>query len=141
MEQVLSEDCYLDRKNEIPEGKQPYYKLPVFNLHKVGLLPCVAEHPLASDGLEGAAGCPLACTAGYKAAASALHLDMWLSIHYALIDHTGSSQDGLSDTLYAAVCKSELPSMWRRIYGCLRLHTTLFVCTRICQHASHVQKC
>lgn len=32
--EVLSEDCYLDRKNEIPEGKQPYYKLPVFNLHK-----------------------------------------------------------------------------------------------------------
>ncbi len=33
--QVLSEDCYLDRKNEIPAGKKPYFVLPVFNYHKV----------------------------------------------------------------------------------------------------------
>ena len=35
--QVLSEDLYLDRKNEIPEGKKPYYTLPVFNHHQVAL--------------------------------------------------------------------------------------------------------
>ena len=33
--QVLSEDCYLDRKNEIPAGKKPYFVLPVFTRHKV----------------------------------------------------------------------------------------------------------
>ncbi|KAK9805018.1 hypothetical protein WJX73_002321 [Symbiochloris irregularis] len=32
--QVLSEDLWLDRKNEIPEGKKPYYTLPVFNHHE-----------------------------------------------------------------------------------------------------------
>lgn len=35
--QVLSEDCYLDRKNEVPKGKKPFYTLPVFNHHKVAL--------------------------------------------------------------------------------------------------------
>ena len=33
--QVLSEDCYLDRKNEIPAGKKPWFVLPVFTQHKV----------------------------------------------------------------------------------------------------------
>ncbi len=33
--QVLLEDCYLDRKNEIPAGTKPYFVLPVFNYHKV----------------------------------------------------------------------------------------------------------
>lgn len=35
--QVLSEDCYLDRKNEIPAGKQPWFVLPVFTQHKVSV--------------------------------------------------------------------------------------------------------
>ena len=38
MLQVLSEDLYLDRKNEIPEGKKPYYTLPVFNHYQVTFL-------------------------------------------------------------------------------------------------------
>ena len=33
--QVLSEDCYLDRKNEIPAGKKPWFVLPVFSRYKV----------------------------------------------------------------------------------------------------------
>ena len=38
--QVLSEDCYLDRKNEIPAGKKPWFVLPVFTQHKAsGFLP------------------------------------------------------------------------------------------------------
>lgn len=32
--QVLSEDCYLDRKNEIPADKKPWFVLPVFTQHK-----------------------------------------------------------------------------------------------------------
>ena len=28
-------DCYLDRKNEIPAGKKPYFVLPVFTRYKV----------------------------------------------------------------------------------------------------------
>ena len=39
--QVLSEDCYLDRKNEIPAGKKPYFVLPVFNRYKVSLAACM----------------------------------------------------------------------------------------------------
>lgn len=34
---VLSMDCYLDRKNEIPAGKKPYFVLPVFTRYKGNL--------------------------------------------------------------------------------------------------------
>ena len=34
----LYEPSYLDRKNEIPEGKLPWFVLPVFNQHQVGTL-------------------------------------------------------------------------------------------------------
>ena len=33
---LLYEPSYLDRKNEIPEGKLPWFVLPVFNQHQVG---------------------------------------------------------------------------------------------------------
>lgn len=32
---LWAEPWYLDRKNEVPEGKLPYYKIPVFNYHEV----------------------------------------------------------------------------------------------------------
>jgi hypothetical protein len=32
--QELLESLCVDRKNEIPPGKLPYYKIPVFNFHK-----------------------------------------------------------------------------------------------------------
>ena len=35
---LLYEPSYLDRKNEIPEGKLPWFVLPVFNEHQVGTL-------------------------------------------------------------------------------------------------------
>jgi len=31
---VLSEPMYWDRRNEVPEGKDPWYALPVFNFHE-----------------------------------------------------------------------------------------------------------
>ena len=34
--EVMTQDYYVDRKDEIPEGEGPWYKLPVFNFHKVG---------------------------------------------------------------------------------------------------------
>jgi len=30
---VLAEPFFIDRKGEVPEGKQPYYRMPVFNFH------------------------------------------------------------------------------------------------------------
>ena len=29
------EEWFVDRKNEVPEGKLPYFKLPVMNYHEV----------------------------------------------------------------------------------------------------------
>ncbi|MCJ1425706.1 hypothetical protein MMC29_003606 [Sticta canariensis] len=50
--EVLSQDLYLDRKNEIPEGKKPYYALPVFNHHKA--LTSSAHTSLCKLGLSSA---------------------------------------------------------------------------------------
>ena len=36
--QVLAGPWYFDRKGEIPEGKKPFFEIPVFNYHKVRLL-------------------------------------------------------------------------------------------------------
>ena len=33
--EALAEEWYLDRKDEIPEGQGPWFKLPVFSWHKV----------------------------------------------------------------------------------------------------------
>lgn len=35
VEELAKDQWYLDRKNEIPEGKLPYYRLPIFNYHQV----------------------------------------------------------------------------------------------------------
>ncbi|KAK9822768.1 hypothetical protein WJX74_006847 [Apatococcus lobatus] len=34
VEELTKDEWYLDRKNEIPEGKLPYYRLPIFNYHQ-----------------------------------------------------------------------------------------------------------
>eukprot|EP00891_Asterochloris_glomerata_P005997 jgi/Astpho2/5997/Aster-03954 len=36
--EVMTRDYYVDRKDEIPEGEGPWYKLPVFNFHKGRLI-------------------------------------------------------------------------------------------------------
>ena len=46
---VMGEPFYVDRKGEIPEGKRPYYQLPVFNYH-AGYLTTI----YARDFIEGA---------------------------------------------------------------------------------------
>lgn len=33
--EALAEEWYLDRKDEIPEGQGPWFKLPIFSWHKV----------------------------------------------------------------------------------------------------------
>ena len=32
---TFAEEWFVDRKNEVPEGKLPYFKLPVMNYHEV----------------------------------------------------------------------------------------------------------
>jgi hypothetical protein len=32
---VFSQPWFIDRKNEIPKGKKPYYVMPVFNYYQV----------------------------------------------------------------------------------------------------------
>ena len=46
---VMAEPFHVDRKGEIPEGKRPYYQLPVFNYH-AGYLTTI----YARDFIEGA---------------------------------------------------------------------------------------
>jgi hypothetical protein len=36
MRKVLAGPWYFDRKGEVPEGKQPFFEIPVFNYYKVG---------------------------------------------------------------------------------------------------------
>ena len=33
---VMAAPWYMDRKGEVPEGKQPYFQIPIFNYFKVG---------------------------------------------------------------------------------------------------------
>lgn len=51
--EVMTRDYYVDRKDEIPEGEGPWYKLPVFNFHKVGtsLILCYSQLPQAAAQL------------------------------------------------------------------------------------------
>ena len=35
--EALAQEFYLDRKDEIPEGEGPWFKLPVFSWHKVSV--------------------------------------------------------------------------------------------------------
>ena len=46
--EVMTRDYYVDRKDEIPEGEGPWYKLPVFNFHKVGTGPHVLLSSVAT---------------------------------------------------------------------------------------------
>ena len=32
---VMAAPWYMDRKGEVPEGKQPYFQIPIFNYFKV----------------------------------------------------------------------------------------------------------
>ena len=32
---VMAEPWYIDRKNEVPKGKLPYFAMPLFNYHQV----------------------------------------------------------------------------------------------------------
>lgn len=34
---VMAAPWYMDRKGEVPEGKQPYFQIPIFNYFKVSL--------------------------------------------------------------------------------------------------------
>ena len=36
---VMAAPWYMDRKGEVPEGKQPYFQIPIFNYFKVGIPP------------------------------------------------------------------------------------------------------
>ena len=36
VEALAGPEWYLDRKGEIPEGEQPYFRLPILNYHQVG---------------------------------------------------------------------------------------------------------
>ena len=51
--EVMTRDYYVDRKDEIPEGEGPWYKLPVFNFHKVGTsrILCYSQLPQAAAQL------------------------------------------------------------------------------------------
>lgn len=35
---IFSQPWFIDRKNEVPAGKKPYYVMPVFNFYEVNLL-------------------------------------------------------------------------------------------------------
>ena len=35
---VLAAPWYMDRKGEVPDGKQPYFQIPIFNYFMVSLL-------------------------------------------------------------------------------------------------------
>ncbi len=36
---VMAAPWYMDRKDEVPEGKQPYFQIPIFNYFKVSAAP------------------------------------------------------------------------------------------------------
>lgn len=36
---VMAAPWYMDRKGEVPDGKQPYFQIPIFNYFMVSLLP------------------------------------------------------------------------------------------------------
>ena len=36
---VMAAPWYMDRKGEVPEGKQPYFQIPIFNYFKVSAAP------------------------------------------------------------------------------------------------------
>ena len=59
--EVMTRDYFVDRKDEIPEGEGPWYKLPVFNFHKVGFMICCDQLPEAAALL--AQMLPLWCSA------------------------------------------------------------------------------
>lgn len=44
--EALAEEWYLDRKDEIPDGQGPWFKLPVFSWHKVQTGSCTAVLPV-----------------------------------------------------------------------------------------------
>lgn len=48
---VMAAPWYMDRKGEVPEGKQPYFQIPIFNYFKVSAAPllklCCACTPLS----------------------------------------------------------------------------------------------
>ena len=44
--QLLAQPWYFDRKNEVPEGKLPYFAMPIFNFHQVSLWPIAAANAL-----------------------------------------------------------------------------------------------
>lgn len=35
---VMAAPWYMDRKGEVPEGKQPYFQIPIFNYFKVHIV-------------------------------------------------------------------------------------------------------
>ena len=42
--EALAEEFYLDRKDEIPEGEGPWFKLPVFSWYKVSVANSSSVH-------------------------------------------------------------------------------------------------
>ena len=42
VEELAKDQWYLDRKGEIPEGKSPFYRIPIFNYHQVSFTICIA---------------------------------------------------------------------------------------------------
>jgi len=48
---VMAAPWYMDRKGEVPEGKQPYFQIPIFNYFKVSAAPllklCCGCKPLS----------------------------------------------------------------------------------------------
>jgi len=42
--EALAEEFYLDRKDEIPEGEGPWFKLPIFSWYKVSVASSSSVH-------------------------------------------------------------------------------------------------
>ncbi len=58
---VMAAPWYMDRKGEVPEGKQPYFQIPIFNYFKVSAAPllklCCGCKPLSCQPVRAAAVC------------------------------------------------------------------------------------
>lgn len=48
--EALAEEWYLDRKNEVPEGEGPWFKLPIYSWHKVSTCNAGCSTALCGDG-------------------------------------------------------------------------------------------
>ena len=43
--ELMAQPWYFDRKNEVPEGKLPYFAMPIFNRHQVSISTLCPSRP------------------------------------------------------------------------------------------------